>query len=47
MERIALFEDARPAAVKLWPLKFRLWQAAAETFYKSSREFKANEGLCW
>ena len=47
MERIALFEDARRAAVKLWPLKFRLWQAAAERFYKSTREFKANAGLCW
>ena len=47
MERIALFEDARRAAVKLWPLKFRLWQAAAERFYKSSRELKANAGLCW
>ena len=47
MEGIALFEDARRAAVNLWPLKHRLWHAGNGRFYKSSRECKAIMGLCW
>ena len=47
MEGIALFEDARRAAVNLWPLKHRLWHAGNGRFYKSSKECKAIMALCW
>jgi hypothetical protein len=47
MDGIALFEDARGAAVQLWPLKHRLWHAGNGRFYKSSRECKAIMALCW
>ena len=42
-----MFEDARRAAVQLWPLKHRLWHAGAGRFCKSNKEFKAIMGLCW
>ena len=47
MDRIALFEEARRAAVQLWPLKHRLWHAGNGSFSKSSKECKAIMGLCW
>ena len=47
MDGIALFEDARRAAVNLWPLKHRLWHAGNGRFYKSSKECKAIMALCW
>ena len=47
MDGIALFEDARRAAVQLWPLKHRLWHAGNGRFCKSSRECKAIMALCW
>ena len=47
MEGIALFEEARRAAVNLWPLKHRLWHAGSGRFYKSSKEFRAIMALCW
>lgn len=47
MEGIALFEDARRAAVNLWPLKHRLRHAGNLRFYKSSKECNAIMGLCW
>ena len=46
MDGIALFEDARRAAVNLWPLKHRLWHAGNGRFYKSSKECKAIMALC-
>ena len=46
MGGIALFEDARRAAVNLWPLKHRLWHAGNGRFYKSSKECKAIMALC-
>ena len=42
-----LFQVITATARTAFPLKFCLWQAAAERFYKSSREFKAIAGLCW
>ena len=47
MDGIALFEDARRAAVRLWPLKHRLWHAGAGRFCSCSKESKAVTGLCW
>ena len=47
MDGITLFEDARRAAVHLWPLKHSLWHAGNGRFYKSSKHFKAVMGLCW
>ena len=44
---IALFEDARRDAVRLWPAKIHLWKVGQEKFYKTSREFKALDRLCW
>ena len=47
MDGITLFEDARRAAVNLWPLKHSLWHAGNGRFYKSSKECNAIMALCW
>ncbi len=44
---IALFEDARRDAVRLWPTKIHLWKVGQEKFYKTSKELKALDRLCW
>jgi len=44
---LALYEDARRDAVSLWRLKWRLWKAGQEKFYKTSKQFKAIDRLCW
>ncbi len=44
---IALFEDTRRDAVRLWPTKIHLWKVGQEKFYKTSKEFKALDRLCW
>lgn len=44
---LALVENARRDAVSLWLLKWPLWKAEQEKFYKTSREFKAIDRLCW
>ena len=41
------FENARRDAVSLWLLKWQLWKAGQEKFYKTSRELKAIDRLCW
>lgn len=40
-------KNARRDAVSLWLLKWQLWKAGQEKFYKTSREFKAIDRLCW
>ena len=44
---LALYEATRRYAVNLWRLKWRLLRAGQEKFFKTSREFKAIERLCW
>ena len=44
---VALYEATRRYAVNLWRLKCRLLRAGQEKFFKTSREFKAIERLCW
>ena len=44
---LALYEATRRYAVNLWCLKWRLSKAGQERFFKTSREFKAIEQLCW
>ena len=44
---LALFENARRDAGSLWLLKWQLWKAGQEKFYKTSRKFKAIDRLCW
>ena len=46
-ETIALYVDARRTAVRLWTLKWKLWKAGQERLYKTSREFRAIDRLCW
>ena len=44
---VALYEEARRAAVELWLLKAQLWKVSRERFRKSSKEYKALDKLCW
>ena len=46
-ETMALFERARRDAVSLWPLKTHLWKAGQAKFYRTSKQFKAIDALCW
>ena len=46
-EAIVLYVDARRTAVRLRSLKWKLWKAGQERFYKTSREFRAIDRLCW
>ena len=45
MEPIAPFVDARRALIDLWPLLTQLWGANQEKLCKTSKEFKALDGL--
>ncbi len=44
---LALHEEARRNAVSLWQLKWQLWKVGQERFFKTSREFRAIDRLCW
>ena len=44
---IAPYERARRDAVRLWRAKWQLWKAGQEKFFKTSREFRSIERLCW
>ena len=43
---LAFFEDPRRDAGSIWLLKWQLWKAGQEN-YKTTREFKAIDRLCW
>jgi hypothetical protein len=44
---IAPYERARRDVVRLWRAKWQLWKAGQEKFFKTSREFRSIDRLCW